>query len=64
MSPSPSPTAVTAAPANPGKFGIRHQQTILLFSLLFICNALRTNLSVAIVAMTDKTTNEDFEVIN
>lgn len=44
------------------KFGVRHIQTVLLFFLLFICNALRTNLSVAIVAMTDKTTNEDFEV--
>lgn len=45
------------------KFGVRHQQALLLFALLFFCNALRTNLSVAIVAMTDYTTNENFEVI-
>lgn len=44
------------------KFGVRHQQAVLLFFLLFFCNALRTNLSVGIVAMTDHSTNEHFEV--
>lgn len=58
MSP-PQPTAVTTSHG----FGVRHQQTILLFLLLFFCNALRTNLSVGIVAMTDPTTNDSFEVV-
>lgn len=54
------PAAAAAAPKT--RFGVRHQQSLLLFCLLFFCNALRTNLSVGIVAMTDHTTNESFEV--
>ncbi|XP_037035937.1 putative inorganic phosphate cotransporter isoform X2 [Bradysia coprophila] len=42
------------------KFGIRHLQVFLLFSCLFIAYALRVNLSIGIVAMTDNSTNPDF----
>ncbi|XP_037942181.1 putative inorganic phosphate cotransporter [Teleopsis dalmanni] len=42
-------------------FGIRHLQCFLLFGALSVGYALRVNLSVAIVAMTDKNaTNPDF----
>lgn len=61
MSP-PSGYDAQAAPNPKKRFGVRHQQSILLFLLLLFCNALRTNLSVGIVAMTDRTTNEHFEV--
>ncbi|KAI8118081.1 putative inorganic phosphate cotransporter [Lucilia cuprina] len=43
-------------------FGIRHLQCFLLFCGLSVAYALRVNLSVAIVAMTDKqATNPDFD---
>ncbi|XP_055593478.1 putative inorganic phosphate cotransporter isoform X2 [Uranotaenia lowii] len=46
----------------PSGFGIRHVQALLLFFGLTVAYALRVNLSVAIVAMTDKkAANEDFE---
>lgn len=35
------------------KFGVRHIQVALMFALLFISNALRVNMSLGIVAMTD-----------
>lgn len=41
----------------PSGFGIRHVQTLLLFFGLTVAYALRVNLSVAIVAMVDKTGN-------
>lgn len=45
------------------RFGVRHIQCILAFCGLAVAYALRVNLSVAIVAMTDKNaTNPDFEV--
>lgn len=43
-------------------FGVRHLQCLQLFFCLTVAYALRVNLSVAIVAMTDKNaTNPDFE---
>lgn len=45
----------------PGSFGIRHVQALLVFLGLTLAYALRVNLSVAIVAMTDKhSSNPDF----
>lgn len=43
-------------------FGVRHFQVMLFFCGLTIAFALRVNLSVGIVAMTDHTINPDFEV--
>lgn len=44
-------------------FGIRHFQAFLIFVGLSVAYSLRVNLSVAIVAMTDKeSANPDFEV--
>lgn len=46
-------------------FGVRHLQALLLFLALSLAYALRVNLSVAIVAITDKNAaNPDFEVIS
>lgn len=46
----------------PSGFGVRHVQTLLLFFGLTVAYALRVNLSVAIVAMVDKTgTTGDFD---
>ncbi|XP_017491818.1 PREDICTED: putative inorganic phosphate cotransporter, partial [Rhagoletis zephyria] len=42
-------------------FGVRHLQTLLLFATMSVVYALRVNLSVAIVVMTDKHSNPDFE---
>ncbi|CAG9859750.1 unnamed protein product [Phyllotreta striolata] len=39
------------------RFGMRHQQVILLFMLLTIAVGMRFHMSVAIVAMTDKTSS-------
>lgn len=45
------------------KWGERHKQTLLLFLCMLIAYALRVNLSVGIVAMTDKTSaNKNFIV--
>lgn len=44
--------------------GVRHLQCVLLFFGLTVAYALRVNLSVAIVAMTDNSTNPDFETYN
>lgn len=41
-------------------FGFRHVQVVLIFLCLTITYAERVNMSVAIVAMTDKNTNPDF----
>ncbi|XP_053963771.1 putative inorganic phosphate cotransporter [Anastrepha ludens] len=41
--------------------GFRHLQTLLLFGTMSVVYALRVNLSVAIVVMTDKQSNPDFE---
>ncbi|XP_073846868.1 putative inorganic phosphate cotransporter [Musca autumnalis] len=47
------------------RFGVRHIQCILAFCGLAVAYALRVNLSVAIVAMTDRNaTNPDFEEFN
>uniref|UniRef100_A0A1B0BN67 Putative inorganic phosphate cotransporter n=1 Tax=Glossina palpalis gambiensis TaxID=67801 RepID=A0A1B0BN67_9MUSC len=47
------------------RFGVRHIQCILVFCGLAVAYALRVNLSVAIVAMTDRNaTNPDFEEFN
>lgn len=43
-------------------FGIRHFQAFLIFAGLSVAYALRVNLSVAIVVMTDNSENPDFEV--
>lgn len=44
-------------------FGVRHFQAFLLFLGLTLAYAMRVNLSVAIVAMTDRhAANPDFEV--
>ncbi|KFB38667.1 hypothetical protein ZHAS_00006061 [Anopheles sinensis] len=49
-------------PQQPSGFGARHLQTVLLFFGLTMAYALRVNLSVAIVAMTDRhAANDDFE---
>lgn len=46
-----------------GVFGVRHLQAFLMFLGLTLAYALRVNMSVAIVAMTDKhAANPDFEV--
>lgn len=46
-----------------GVFGVRHLQTFLLFLGLTLAYAMRVNLSVAIVAITDKhAANAAFEV--
>lgn len=42
--------------ANNNKFGVRHIQVALMFALLFLANALRVNMSLGIVAMTDPET--------
>ncbi|XP_014102770.2 putative inorganic phosphate cotransporter isoform X1 [Bactrocera oleae] len=42
-------------------FGIRHFQAFLIFAGLSVAYALRVNLSVAIVVMTDNSENPDFE---
>ena len=45
------------------RFGIRHLQCFIVFWGLAVAYALRVNLSVAIVAMTDRNaTNPEFEV--
>jgi len=45
------------------RWGKRHIQTLLLFLCMIIAYGLRVNLSVAIVAMTDKTSaNKNFVV--
>ncbi|XP_004520756.1 putative inorganic phosphate cotransporter isoform X1 [Ceratitis capitata] len=41
--------------------GVRHFQAFLIFAGLSVAYSLRVNLSVAIVAMTDKDTNPDFD---
>lgn len=47
------------------RFGVRHLQCILVFFGLAVAYALRVNLSVAIVAMTDRNaSNPDFPVSN
>ncbi|XP_055837631.1 putative inorganic phosphate cotransporter [Episyrphus balteatus] len=43
-------------------FGIRHLQCALIFFGQAVAYMLRVNMSVSIVAMTDKTTNSDFDV--
>lgn len=49
----------------PKGFGFRHVQVVLIFFCLTIAYAERVNMSVAIVAMTDKnSTNPDFEDFN
>lgn len=46
-----------------GMFGVRHLQAFLLFLGLTLAYAMRVNLSVAIVAMTDRhAANPNFEV--
>lgn len=45
----------------PSGFGVRHVQTLLLFFGLTVAYALRVNLSVAIVAMVDKSSKSDFD---
>lgn len=46
-----------------GVFGVRHLQTFLMFLGLTLAYALRVNMSVAIVAMTDRhAANPDYEV--
>lgn len=45
-----------------GAFGVRHVQAFLVFLGLTLAYALRVNLSVAIVAMTDNSSNPDHEV--
>lgn len=46
-----------------GVFGVRHLQTFLMFFGLTLAYALRVNMSVAIVAMTDRhAANPDFDV--
>lgn len=46
-----------------GAFGVRHLQAFLVFLGLTLAYALRVNMSVAIVAMTDKhAANPDYEV--
>ncbi|XP_014102807.1 putative inorganic phosphate cotransporter [Bactrocera oleae] len=45
-------------------FGVRHLQMLLLFGTMCVVYALRVNLSVALVVMTDKTSNPDFEEYN
>lgn len=46
-------------------WGVRHTQTFLLFFCMLIGYALRVNLSMGIVAMTDKSSaNENFIVSN
>ncbi|XP_050443632.1 putative inorganic phosphate cotransporter isoform X2 [Adelges cooleyi] len=48
-------------PENTKRWGVRHTQIILMFLCMMIAYALRMNLAVAIVAMTDKSgTNKDF----
>lgn len=44
------------------KFGARHYQVILFFFGLSLAMAMRINLSVAIVAMTNKESNSNFQV--
>lgn len=45
------------------RFGVRHVQCLLVFFGLAVAYALRVNLSVAIVAMTDRnSTNPNFQV--
>ena len=41
------------------KFGSRHFQVGLLFVMLFLSQALRVNMSLGIVAMTDTTDTRD-----
>ncbi|XP_054738585.1 putative inorganic phosphate cotransporter isoform X1 [Anastrepha obliqua] len=42
-------------------FGVRHFEAFLIFFSLAVVYSLRVNLSVAIVAMTDKSANADFD---
>lgn len=42
--------------------GLRHIQVIMLFFGLFLAYGLRVNMSIGIVAMTDNSSNPDFEV--
>lgn len=45
------------------RFGQRHVQVSLMFFLLFLSNALRINMSLGIVAMTDsETTNAEVTI--
>lgn len=44
------------------RFGVRHYQVVLFFFGLALAMAMRINLSVAIVAMTNKESISDFEV--
>jgi hypothetical protein len=43
-------------------YGVRHTQVLLCFLLLSIAYSMRVNLSVAIVAMTDKTTSPNPDI--
>lgn len=43
-------------------FGLRHIQVIMLFFGLFLAYGLRVNMSIGIVAMTDNSSNPDYEV--
>lgn len=46
-----------------GMFGVRHLQAFIMFLGLTLAYAMRVNMSVAIVAMTDKhAANPDYEV--
>lgn len=45
-----------------GAFGVRHVQAFLVFLGLTLAYALRVNLSVAIVAMTDNSSNPNYQV--
>ncbi|XP_046680590.1 putative inorganic phosphate cotransporter [Homalodisca vitripennis] len=47
----------------PPGFGVRHLQAIMTFFCMFLCYALRLNLSVAIVSMTDKTSRSGIPVL-
>ncbi|XP_055921949.1 putative inorganic phosphate cotransporter isoform X1 [Eupeodes corollae] len=54
-------TVPTNIPRPKQIFGIRHVQCALIFFALAVAYALRVNMSVAIVAMTDKSTNTKFD---
>ncbi|XP_075220051.1 putative inorganic phosphate cotransporter [Lycorma delicatula] len=47
-----------------GRFGTRHGQALLTFFSVVSAYAMRVNLSVGIVAMTDKSSNPDFPELN
>uniref|UniRef100_A0A1B6E1K5 Putative inorganic phosphate cotransporter n=1 Tax=Clastoptera arizonana TaxID=38151 RepID=A0A1B6E1K5_9HEMI len=48
---------------NPG-FGVRHKQAIMAFFAQIVAYSMRVNLSVAIVAMTDNSSNPNFPELN